>query len=142
MQYIERAIYKRFLQKLTPNKVLVLLGPRRVGKTVFIGQVLEKLKEPYLLLNGENVETADMLQKRSVENYRKVLAGKKVLIIDEAQKVPDIGNILKLMVDEIKGIKIIATGSSAFDLAQNVGEPLTGRKRVGRDHTQHHGAIS
>lgn len=128
MNYLKRAVFEKFLSKLTANKVLVLLGARRIGKTVFIEQIIEQLKEPYLLLNGEDMTTADVLRIRSVENYKRLMGNKKVLIIDEAQKIPDIGKILKLMVDEIKGIKIIVTGSSTFDLNDQLGEPLTGRK--------------
>lgn len=128
MDYLKRAIYNRFGQKLIPNKVLLLLGPRRIGKTVFIQQVLEKMKEPYILLNGEDITTTDMLKKRSTVNYKRILGNKKVLVIDEAQKIPDIGRILKLIVDEIKGVKVIVTGSSTFDLTNKLGEPLTGRK--------------
>ena len=68
------------------------------------------------------------LERRSTQHYKNLLGDKLLLIIDEAQKIPDIGNILKLMVDTIDGIKIIATGSSAFDLEKFTGEPLTGRK--------------
>ena len=128
MEYIERAIYGKFIKRLIPNKVLVLLGARRTGKTVFIKKVIENIKEPYLLMNGEDVDASDMLKKRSVENYKRLLGNKKVLIIDEAQKIQEIGIKLKLMVDEIKGIKIIATGSSTFDLNNKLGEPLTGRQ--------------
>ncbi len=128
MNYIKRAIFEKLLKKITPNKVVVLLGARRIGKTVLIGQIIEKIQEPYLLLNGEDVTTIDLLTKRSIENYKRLLGKNKVLIIDEAQKVPEIGKILKLMVDEIKGIKIIVTGSSTFDLTNKLGEPLTGRK--------------
>lgn len=128
MQYLSRAIFDKFLQKLIPNKVVLLLGARRIGKTVFINKVIEKLKEPYLLLNGEDITTAEILKKRSIQNYKRLLGNKKVLIIDEAQKIPEIGNILKLIVDEINGIKIIVTGSSTFDLNNQIGEPLTGRK--------------
>lgn len=106
----------------------MLLGARRIGKTVFIHQVIKKLNQPYLLLNGEDLTTIDILRKRTVENYKRFLGKNKILVIDEAQKIPEIGNILKLIVDEIKGIKIIVTGSSAFDLTNNIGEPLTGRK--------------
>ncbi len=128
MDYIKRAIFEKFLQKLKANKVLVLLGARRIGKTIFIGQIIEQLNEPYLLLNGEDATTAEVLQKRTIENYKRLLGTKKILVIDEAQKIPEIGKILKLIVDEIKGIKIIVTGSSMFDLNDKLGEPLTGRK--------------
>lgn len=128
MKYLKRAIFDNFIKKLAPNKVIVLLGGRRTGKTIFIEQVIKSLKEPYLLLNGEDITTSDILKKRRVENYKRLLGKKKILIIDEAQKIPEIGAVLKLMVDEIKGIKIIATGSSTFDLTNKLGEPLTGRK--------------
>ncbi|HLG03582.1 MAG TPA: AAA family ATPase, partial [Bacteroidia bacterium] len=127
MKFVPRVIHERFMKRLLPGKVLILLGSRRTGKTVFIKKVIENLKEPYLLLNGEDVDAADQLRKRSVENYKRLLGNRKVLIIDEAQKIEDIGMKLKLMADEIKGIKIIATGSSVFDLTYRLGEPLTGR---------------
>jgi len=126
--YIERIIQAKFIKKLIPNKVLVLLGARRTGKTIFLKQVIQKLTEPYLILNGEDTDTLDLLNKRSVKNYKDLIGNNKILIIDEAQKIPEIGVKLKLMVDEIKGIKIIATGSSTFDLTNKLGEPLTGRQ--------------
>lgn len=129
--YIKRAICKSFFEKLNPNKVIVLLGARRVGKTSFIREeVLNKLTDLYLVLNGDDMLTLEVLKLRSIENYKSVLGSNKVLIIDEAQKIPDIGLILKLIVDHIEGIKIIATGSSVFDLANKLGEPLTGRKHT------------
>ena len=69
-----------------------------------------------------------LLAQRTAENYKRLLGDKKLLIVDEAQKVEGIGQILKLMVDSIEGLKVIATGSSVFDLANKSGEPLTGRK--------------
>ncbi len=128
-KYINRAIRNSFLEKMLPNKVLVLLGARRVGKTLFLEKLMEEnIKEPVLKLNGEDISTIEILSQLSVENYIRLIGKNKVIIIDEAQKVPKIGQILKLMVDNIKGIKIIATGSSVFDLTNQLGEPLTGRK--------------
>ena len=130
MQLIQRIIEDQVIKSLVPNKVVILLGPRRVGKTVLIKQVIEKLNEPYLLLNGEDFSVLEILARRSVQNYRNILGDKSVLLIDEAQKIPDIGSILKLMVDEIEGLKILVTGSSAFDIDKYTGEPLTGRKKT------------
>ena len=127
MKYIVRCVDLDFKKILKPNKVLVLLGPRRVGKTELIKNQLAKLKEPYLFLNGEDNDTKIFLENRSVENYRRLLSGVKLLIIDEAQDVPNIGKILKLMIDEIEGLRIVATGSSVFDINNKLGEPLTGR---------------
>lgn len=124
-----RAILSLFQKKLRPNKVVLLIGPRRVGKTVFIKNYLKTLPEgDYVFLNGDDVLDIGLLSERSVANYKRLLEGKSYLIIDEAQHIPDIGMILKLIVDSIDGIKVIASGSSAFDLYHQVGEPLVGRK--------------
>lgn len=128
MKLIKRQIEDRVISYLRPNKVVVLLGPRRVGKTVLLQQVLERISEPYLLLHGEDEDVRRQLEYRSTQRYKNLLGDTSLLIIDEAQKIPDIGNVLKLMVDTIPEIKIIATGSSAFDLEKFTGEPLTGRK--------------
>jgi predicted AAA+ superfamily ATPase len=129
--FINRAIKEAFLKKLLPGKVIVLLGARRVGKTFFIRQLIKKdLKEAVLLLNGEDMSVADILKNRTVENYKGLIGNNKILIVDEAQKIPDIGLVLKFIVDNIEGIKVIATGSSIFDLSDKLGEPLTGRKHT------------
>ncbi|MFA9192427.1 ATP-binding protein [Flavobacterium sp. FZUC8N2.13] len=127
----KRAILTEFNRKVLPNKVLILLGARRVGKTHFIKNYLETIpSDSYLHLNGEDIKDANLLKERSVSNYKRVLSNVSLLVIDEAQHIPDIGMILKLLVDSITGIKIIATGSSVFDLSNNLGEPLVGRKNT------------
>jgi len=114
---------------MLPNKVIILLGARRVGKTFLLNQLMEHyIKEPVLKINGEDYASIEIFKTRTVENYKRLLGKNKILIIDEAQKIPDIGLSLKLMVDTIEGIKIVATGSSVFDLHSKLGEPLTGRK--------------
>jgi predicted AAA+ superfamily ATPase len=129
--YYKRAILEEFHRKLLPNKVLILLGARRVGKTNLIKKYLESIpSESYLQLNGEDIDDANLLKERSVNNYSRLLANVKLLVIDEAQNIPEIGMILKLIVDAIDGIKIIATGSSVFDLSNKLGEPLVGRKNT------------
>jgi predicted AAA+ superfamily ATPase len=127
---IVRDVEKQVIKYLVPNKVVVILGPRRVGKTILINQVIDNLNQPALKLNGEDASVQELLARRTIQNYKNLLGGYEVLLIDEAQKIPDIGNILKLIVDEIPGIKILVTGSSAFDLVQHMGEPLTGRKKT------------
>lgn len=128
MDYLRRSIQPLLLEYLLPNKVVVLLGPRRVGKTVLIRQILSELTEPVVLLNGEDLNTRELFNRRSLPNFVQLLDGKKMLIIDEAQNIPEIGHALKLMVDEIVGLRILVTGSSAFDVENFTGEPLTGRK--------------
>ena len=129
--YLKRAVLEEFHRKLIPNKVLILLGARRVGKTELIKSYLATLPaESYLKLNGEDINDVNLLKERSVNNYKRVLANISLLVIDEAQNIPEIGQILKLIIDSIDGIKIIATGSSMFDLTNNLGEPLVGRKNT------------
>jgi len=114
--------------KLTPGKVIVLLGARRVGKTFLIKEYLKTVDEKYILWNGEDFAVHELLNRRSIQNYKNILGSVKLLVIDEAQKVPAIGQVLKLLVDSFEELKIIVTGSSAFDIANLTGEPLTGRK--------------
>lgn len=85
-------------------------------------------EEQVMSLNGEDMATQEVFKLRTVENYKRLLASTTLLIIDEAQKIEDIGAILKLIVDEIPRIKILVTGSSMSDLNNKLGEPLTGRK--------------
>ena len=128
MKLIPRIIEPYIKEYLRPNKVVVILGPRRVGKTVLIQKIISETTEPFVLLNGEDIATRELFVRRSVNSLESFLGGKKFLIIDEAQKIPDIGNALKLMIDEIADLKVLITGSSAFDVENYTGEPLTGRK--------------
>jgi predicted AAA+ superfamily ATPase len=131
MNFLNRGITELFNKRVLPNKVLILLGARRVGKTAFIKNYLSTIpKEDYLQLNGEDIQDANLLKERSVANYDRLLGNTKLLVIDEAQNIPEIGLILKLIVDSIDGIKVIATGSSVFDLSNKLGEPLVGRKNT------------
>ncbi len=127
---INRILFNQLIEAATPNKVVVLLGARRTGKTFLLGQVIEKLGiDNCLLMNGEDMIVRQELSIRNAALYRSLAQGYTYIIIDEAQKIPEVGSILKLMVDEVKGIRLMVTGSSVFDLKNQLGEPLTGRKR-------------
>ncbi|MFB6340943.1 ATP-binding protein [Saccharicrinis sp. FJH62] len=128
MNYLVRDLSENIIKKLQSNKVVIVFGARRVGKTVLVKELLEKIDEPVLSLNGEDIYVHDKLAIRSVENYKQLLGSYKFLYIDEAQKIPEIGSKLKLMIDEIEDLKIIISGSSSFDIHKDAGEPLTGRK--------------
>jgi len=128
MEILERYIKNTVIESLMPNKVIVLLGARRTGKTELLKMILEDIAHNYLFLNGDDYTTHDLLLPVTTENYNALLADKTLLVIDEAQKIPDIGHKLKLIVDTVKGIHVLVTGSSAFDLTNKMGEPLTGRK--------------
>jgi len=130
MKTVVRDIENDIIDRLPKGKVIVILGPRRIGKTFLLDQILKKINEEFLFINGEDLMYNELLQKRSIVSYEQLLGNKKLLIIDEAQKIQNIGSVLKLMIDNIKGIKIIATGSSSFDLSNRVGEPLTGRQYI------------
>lgn len=115
---------------LKPNKVLVLLGARRVGKTQLVNKVIKSTKEEVLFLNGDDIETHNILEIQSTANYKRVLGDIKFLVIDEAQEIPNIGRKLKLMVDTIPDLKVLITGSSAFEINNQIGEPLVGRMKT------------
>jgi len=129
MNYIERSIEKKILDSLKLNKVILVYGARRVGKTEMIKHLVGKYSEKYLWLNGDDMDHIAALEHRSRSNYQRLIGDAKLLVIDEAQQIPEIGLKLKLMIDTLDDLKIIATGSSAFDLNNQVGEPLVGRKR-------------
>ena len=128
MVHLVRDLSDNILKKLKPNKVVLVFGARRVGKTLLVKEILAKVNEPVLILNGEDINVHDKLANRSVENYKQILGTYKLLYITEAQKIPEIEEKLKLMIDEIDGLKIIISGSSSFDIHKDAGEPLTGRK--------------
>lgn len=127
---IPRFVAKKVLSQIGKQKVIMLYGSRRTGKTTLIEEIYQSYAESALFLLGEDAQVAEVLQNRTVANYRQLIGDKKLVIIDEAQAVPQIGKILKLMIDSIPGITIIATGSSSLDLINDAGEPLVGRQLV------------
>ena len=127
---IQRKNQKNIIAAIKPGKVVIILGARRVGKTILLQEISKHLEEPYLNLNGEDLGTQELLARRSLAHYKSVLGKHRILLIDEAQAIPEIGKILKLLVDGIKQLRVIVSGSSAFDLSSSLGEPLTGRKNT------------
>lgn len=125
---------KRFFSPLEPllasNKVLVIYGPRRVGKTTLLRELLEATTLKYRYDSGENIRIQEVLGSSDFEKIREYVGDNQLVAIDEAQQMPHIGQGLKIIVDQIPGIKVVVTGSSSFDLFSRVGEPLVGRKRT------------
>jgi hypothetical protein len=111
-----------------PNKVLVIFGPRRVGKTTLLQNFLKQTTLKYKLDSGDNIRTQHILGSQDFAQILNYVEGYQLLAIDEAQNIPNIGMGLKIIVDQVPGIRVIVTGSSSFELAGQVGEPLTGRK--------------
>lgn len=113
---------------LQPNKVLVIYGPRRVGKTTLLQNYLSHTTLKYKLDSGDNIRTQQILSSQDFGQILSYVEGYELIAIDEAQNIPNIGMGLKIIVDQVPGIRVIVTGSSSFELAGQVGEPLTGRK--------------
>lgn len=128
--------YPRFYNKerldelVVPGRVLIVYGPRRAGKTTLIEEYLRTVAYKMKKDSGENTETQDILSSGDFPRIFGYIEGVELLFIDEAQRIPKIGEGLKILVDHRPELRIIVTGSSSFDLAQQIGEPLTGRRRV------------
>lgn len=127
--FINRLALNRIKDRIHPGKVALIYGSRRTGKTTLLQALSKSLKnEKILFLRGEEPSVQRQLSSRESALLKDVVGDHSILMVDEAQAVKDIGWNLKLLVDSMPGLKVIATGSSSFDLAQKVGEPLTGRK--------------
>ena len=112
------------------GQVLVIYGPRRVGKTTLVESFLKETDLDYVYDSGENVLTRGIIESDNFDTILGHIENKQLYVIDEAQRVENIGMGLKIMVDNRKDIYIIATGSSSFDIANKIGEPLVGRKKT------------
>ncbi|MGD9230338.1 MAG: ATP-binding protein [Desulfobacterales bacterium] len=128
--YIPQKQIENLRQLIIPGKVMVIYGPRRVGKTTLLKKYLESENNSVLFVNGDDIIVRQYLESQSIQTLRDFVGNHRLLVVDEAQYVEKIGLNLKLIVDHIPEIKVIVTGSSSFDLARDVGEPLTGRKYV------------
>lgn len=128
--FIDRLINNKIMSSLQGGKVLLLIGARRVGKTILLKKIADEWPGEYLFWNGEDYAIQEMLQRRSAQHYRHLLGQSELLIIDEAHHIPQIGQILKLMVDSFPDLKVIISGSSAFEIYHETGEPLVGRKKT------------
>ncbi|MFH1610941.1 MAG: ATP-binding protein [Patescibacteria group bacterium] len=127
MTYIPRKIQKNIQKRLFKNKVIVVYGARQVGKTTLVKQILKEHKGKNLYLNCELLSVKQNLEIQEAEKLKQYLGDNKLIVLDEAQKISNIGLILKILVDTYPEMQIIATGSSSFDLANKTSEPLTGR---------------
>lgn len=121
-----RDIQKNIERRLLDQKIVILSGARQVGKTSLIEAILSK--KSYLELNGDDMADRSFFENINTEKLRSYIGSHAFLFIDEAQKIPNIGDALKIIHDKIKTIKVLVTGSSSFELNQKVQESLTGRK--------------
>ncbi len=121
-------IFQNLDKYLLKNKALLIFGPRQVGKTTLMQNFFAHSYYKVKMVTGDDITIHQVLGSQSLNVIKSFCEGYDVIAIDEAQKIPNIGVGIKLMVDNIPGIKVIATGSSSFELAGQTGEPLTGRK--------------
>ena len=121
-------IYENLDYYLKPNKALVIFGPRQAGKTTLLQNYLRNTKFKYRLESGENIKIQNILNSQDLGQLKEFVEGYDLFALDEAQKVKGVGLGLKIIVDNVPNIKIVATGSSSFELAGQIGEPLVGRK--------------
>jgi len=125
---IKRTIQSRLEDKLFKGKVIILYGPRQVGKTTLVKEIQKKNLSNSIYFNCDEPDIREKLENKTSTFLKELIGDKKIIIIDEAQRVKNIGITLKLIIDNFKDVQVIATGSSSFDLANKTTEPLTGRK--------------
>lgn len=127
MSFLPRLIQSQIEKRLFKNKVIIVYGAWQVGKTTLVKRIFDKYNGKKLYLNCELLSVQRGLSAPEAEKLKSYLGENKLVILDEAQKITNIGLILKIIVDTYPDIQIIATGSSSFDLANKINEPLTGR---------------
>lgn len=128
MDMISRRLYGRIEEQLFKGKAIILVGPRQVGKTTLLQQLVSNSSRSVLSLNCDEPEVQSMLTATNIAKLKTIIGNHELVVIDEAQKVDNIGLTLKLIVDNFDGVQVVATGSSAFELRNRLNEPLTGRK--------------
>ncbi len=144
-EFINRKLKENIKEKLFRNKAIIIYGPRQVGKTTLVDSILSELQtgeSPEVIksnfassqdkitityLSGDDSDVRENLQQPNITKLKNIVGKAQILFIDEAQRIPEIGIIIKIIVDRIKEVQVIATGSSSFALSKNVREPLTGR---------------
>ena len=125
---IRRLLQDKIEERMFSGKVIIVIGARQVGKSTLFNMVLEGREEPVLQLNCDEPEVREMLAGMNSQELRLLIAGNKIVMIDEAQRVDRIGMTLKRITDNFPDVQLLVTGSSSFELQNRLDEPLTGRK--------------
>lgn len=125
---IKRAIEERIHNALAKKKIVTIMGPRQVGKSTLAGAMIPEDAND-LEINGDNTDVQTMFVNVDDTKMKVLIGNKNFLFVDEAQKIGNVGNMLKIVAEKFDDVKVIVTGSSAFKLAESVNESLTGRKR-------------
>jgi len=125
---IKREIYERIKTKLFKGKAIILIGARQVGKTTLLQMFMDEYKDSSLYLNCDEFDVREILRDATSTKLKAIFGDKKLILIDKAQRVENIGLTIKIIVDVLKQYQVIATSSSSIGLTEQVNEPLTGRK--------------
>jgi predicted AAA+ superfamily ATPase len=148
LNMIKRTVEKSIKNRLNKGKIIILFGARQVGKTTLTKDIFQK-KPNTLWLSGDEPDVQAIFENISAVRLRHIFGKNRYVVLDEAQRIKDIGVKLKLIADQLRGVQLVATGSSSFDLANQVNEPLTGRKWEYKmyplsftEMTAHHGLLA
>lgn len=125
---INRLLQSSLEKRLFKGKAILLFGARQTGKSTLAEVLLSGLNEEWLTLNGDDADVREILSDTTATKLKVIIGNKKIALIDEVQRIKNIGLTLKLITDQIKNVQVIATGSSSFELSSQDNEPLTGRK--------------
>src|SRR6056297_1303932 len=124
----KREIEKEIRQYLLKQKAIIIYGARQVGKTTLVQSLVKEYTQSTLFLNGDDADIRALFSNAAASKLKPIIGNHKIIVIDEAQRIPETGLVLKIIHDNFKNIQLIATGSSAFELANKINELLTGRK--------------
>lgn len=127
---IRRYYSSRLPELLQAGKVLALYGPRRAGKTTLLKELVGSFQGHHFMTTGEDRTIQELFASQSVNAIKNSFTSYDIVVIDEAQAIKDVGLGLKMLVDSLPNLKVVASGSSSFELSSKIGEPLTGRKRT------------
>lgn len=125
---VKRLIQEKITEDLHKGKVIVIYGARQVGKTTLVKSIVSQLKLNTLFLNGDEAPVRNMFADFSSDRFRMIAGNNAMIVLDEAQRIPDAGLTIKIIHDNFPEIKLIVTGSSSLELSDRIKEPLTGRK--------------
>ena len=125
---IHRILEEQITSLLSNGKAIIIMGARQVGKSTLL-ETIFRHRDSVLWMTGDDLDIQELFSQMTSTRLKALLGNTKTLIIDEAQRIPDIGLRLKLITDQIKGVQVVATGSSSFELASKVNESMAGRKR-------------
>jgi len=125
---IARIIEEKLIKQIDYKKAILIFGPRQVGKTTLVKDIVKKIEADHIYFNGDEITTRNLWRNDQVPSLIQSFGGKKLIVLDEAQMIEEVGSICKQIIDARLGIQLILTRSSALNMANLTQEPLTGRK--------------